>query len=363
MLYTVRYGDSLNSIAAAHGVSPAALSTANQLDSHIKPVAGLSLIIPDEHEPKQRTIIHGCIPPCVGETALISAAPYLNCISICSCYVQADGSINSINDHPILSRTRSLGISSLLNITNQRQGGDFSGNALHSLFCNDYAKKRFTDTIVQYLLNNKYAGANIEFDDISFEDLRAYVDFIQIISESLHRHDLRLFVTMSKISDVFPSICGYADRVIMLTQDRYSAFHSPSAICPIEDTRCTLEKAVDMCDTGKLLLSLPCYGCNWVLPYHGNAARIVYLGEIPSLAYRHFADIRYDDKVQAPHFSYYDSAGTEHMVWFHDPRSISARLKLAEEYNLGGVSLGTIAPFYRPGWITLGDMYKPEKTL
>ena len=363
MLYTVRYGDSLSSIAQAHHISPAALSTVNQLDPHIKPVVGQSLIIPDENKPAHSAVIHGCVMPNSGDAVLPGAAPYLSYISVYSCRIQSDGSIIPPKDCSLTSRAHSLGISPLLNITNQRQGGEYSGSLLHDFIRSDEAKAAFMEMLLQYLYHRDYRGISFEFDCIYPDDIQACSDFFHRTDEILRNHQLKLFVSTSDITGLFPHICDCADCIIILPNLRHHAALSPTPICPIDGTKQALEQAAAVCKTEKLILGLPHCGFNWTLPYRGTMARTVYLSEIPSLAYNHYADIRYDDTVQAPCFSYYDSAGTEHIVWFHDPRSISARVKLAEEYHLGGISLGNIAPPYRPGWITVADMYSPRKEL
>lgn len=363
MLYTVRYGDTIASIAAAHHISPSSIYTINQMDPHIKTIPGQSIIIPDESSPIRSLIIHGSTMPNVGDTALSYAAAYLTYVSICSCRIQSDGSIIPPNDQSLTSRAHNLNIAPLLHITNQRQGGEFSGDLLHDFIQNNEAISSFAETLPQYLCHRGYRGINIEFDCIYPEDIQACSDFINRIGSILGNHQLKLFISTSDICGLLPSIYDCADCIIILPKLRYPAAKPPAPICPIEEMRKSIEQALDICKSEKLMLVLPYYGCNWSLPYHGGIARTLYLSEIPSLAYNHYADIRYDDTVQAPHFSYYDSAGTEHIVWFHDPRSIFERIKLAEEYHLGGISLGNIAPPYRPVWITVADMYSPRKEL
>ena len=43
----------------------------------------------------------------------------------------------------------------------------------------------------------------------------------------------------------------------------------------------------------------------------------------------------FDTNVFAPHFSYTDSQGDHHDVWYTDARSIAARVKLARDRGLG----------------------------
>jgi len=98
------------------------------------------------------------------------------------------------------------------------------------------------------------------------------------------------------------------------------------------------------------------------LPYQtGTAARALTNLAAIRLAERVGATINYDTIVQAPYFNYYASDGKRHVVWFDDARSISARLRLIEKYNLGGVSYWTINSYFRPNWVVLEGMYKINK--
>ncbi len=357
MLYTVRYGDSLSSVAEAHRISPASLSTLNQLDPHTKPVVGQTLMIPEDSTPSQSITVHGCIHPGTGDPALLCVAPYLTYTSICSGSFLVDGTIIGLNDHSLIRRTYSFDTVPLLTMTNRRQGGTYSGSMLHALFESEKSTATFINNIISHLTCRDYRGINIDFDKVYPEDTQAYSCFIRRLSDALHERELVLFVTVSGLRDTLPAIGECADNVIILSCGRDHAYRPPAAIYPINEMQDVLKQATGVIPSGKILMGMPSYGCNWAIPYHGSMARTVYLCEAPALAFNHFADIRYDHAVQAPHFSYYDSAGTEHIVWFHDPRSISARLDMVQKYDLGGISWGNIAPAYRPGWICLTDKF------
>ena len=166
MLYTVRYGDSLNSVARAHRVSPAELSSINQLDPHIKPVPGQSLIIPDDNEPSKPIAIHGSVLPGTGDMAFLCAAPYLTYVSVRSGRFLPDGSIIGINDHSLIRRAYGFSTAPLLTVTNQRQGGEYSGELLHGLLQSEGAKAAFSDKLTAYLSCRNYKGVNLDFSSI-----------------------------------------------------------------------------------------------------------------------------------------------------------------------------------------------------
>ncbi len=363
MLYTVKYDDSLSSIAAAHHISPADLSTLNQLDPHAKPVVGQSLIIPGKSRPTRRIIVHSPVLPVIGESSLLNISPYLTYASVCAARILAEGHIAFPNDFSIVSRAASLGISPLLTLSNKHPNNELCKSTLHALLHSREAKETFISTLMNHLRCRGYTGVNIDFSEICTEDASAYSEFIHMLKEALHMDNLILLTTVYKSDKHLSSASEYADYTIILPWEREHISRHPVPFSPVDEVREMIEQTAEILPKERILMGMPSHGYNWKLPCHGASAPVVYLNEAPTLAYNNFADIRYDDTVQSPHFSYYDSAGSEHMVWFHDPRSISARLALAEEYSLGGISWQNTAPLYRPGWICIAEKFRIHKLI
>ena len=72
-------------------------------------------------------------------------------------------------------------------------------------------------------------------------------------------------------------------------------------------------------------------------------------------------EIQYDETSQAPWFQYRDDAGTLHVVWFEDPRSIRARLRLIPEYGLRGIFWWNINQLFRPGYLMYESLFDTVK--
>ncbi len=361
MLYTVKYGDSLSSIAEAHGISPASLSTMNQLDPHIRPMVGQALIIPDTHDRPRRPItIHGCAMPGSGEATLMGASPYLSCFSVVGCRIQADGSITGLNDIPLLQRAAGCGVVPLLGLS-AREDTERPGT-LHALLNDASAQEALIAQLLQRISGRNYRGANICLGSVSPHDAEACCALIRRIGHIFREEGLLLMVTLYGAEQSLFVLHEWAGGIILRPEDGAPPSAAPVPPRSIAAISSILECAAKAIPVEKLLLSISSHGYSWQLPCCGALPRTVYPCQAPSLAFSHFADIRYDHTVQASHFSYYDSSGTERMVWFHDPRSICARLELVEKYQLGGVSFCNMAPLYRPGWILLSDMFEPEKS-
>ena len=141
-------------------------------------------------------------------------------------------------------------------------------------------------------------------------------------------------------------------------------FGPPRAVAPLNEVRKVINYAVSAIPRQKIFMGIPNYGYNWTLPYKpGTAATVVSNPGAVDLAYRVGASISYDPIAQAPYFRYYDKAGIQHEVWFEDARSILAKLSLANEYRLGGLSYWTIGRYFPQNWLVQNSVYNVKKVL
>ena len=110
-----------------------------------------------------------------------------------------------------------------------------------------------------------------------------------------------------------------------------------------------LDYAVTEIPPEKILMGMPNYGYDWTLPFmRGTPAQSVSFTQAVDLALRYGVEIQFDD-------------GTQHVVWFDDPRSIDAKLQLIDDYRLAGASWWTVNRCYVPNWLVLQNMYETVK--
>lgn len=372
-IYTVKPGDTLLDIARKNGVTISTLAAANQLNDPYKLPTGLALVIPGQGIRERSIAVNGYAFPEIPDAALTGALRYLTCLSVFSAKVRIDGSIAELNDAELIRKCRVNGAAPVLTLTNQRESGGFSGDIAHAVINDEGIKKRLIQNVTEYLDRRNYFGLNIDFEYVAEEDRTLYTQFIVDLAAALHRGGYSFSVTLAPkvgreqsglpyTAHDYAAAGNIADKVIIMTHEREYAREEPMAVAPIDRVRQVLDYAVMEIPAEKILLGIANYGYNWTLPCKkGAAARLLSLSEIPQTAYGQYADIRFDDTAQSPFFRYYDSAGTEHIAWFEDPRSIEAKLKLVSEYGLGGVSYWSINTLYRPNWEVLSGMFGIEK--
>lgn len=372
-IYTVKPGDTLFDIAQKNGVTISALVAANQLSDPYKLPVGLALVIPGQSIRERSIVVNGYAFPGISDIALLGALQYLTYLSVFSAKTRIDGTITELNDTALIRKCYVNGVAPVLTLTNQRESGGFSGDIAHAVIADEEVKTKLIQNVMEYLDRRNYFGLNIDFEYVREEDRTLYTQFLLDFAAALRRVGYSLSVALApKISQEqsgllytahdYGAVGSIADKVIIMTYEWGYTYGEPMAVAPIDKVRQVLDYAVMEMPPEKILMGMANYGYSWTLPYKkGTAARPLSLPEIPQTAYSQYADIRFDDTAQSPFFRYYDSAGTEHIAWFEDPRSIEAKLKLVSEYGLGGVSYWNINTLYRPNWAVLSGMYGIEK--
>lgn len=372
-IYTVKPGDTLFDIAQKNGVTISALVAANQLSDPYKLPVGLALVIPGQSIWERSIVVNGYAFPGISDIALLGALQYLTYLSVFSAKTRIDGTITELNDTALIRKCYVNGVAPVLTLTNQRESGGFSGDIAHAVIADEEVKTKLIQNVMEYLDRRNYFGLNIDFEYVREEDRTLYTQFLLDFAAALRRVGYSFSVALApKISQEqsgllytahdYGAVGSIADKVIIMTYEWGYTYGEPMAVAPIDKVRQVLDYAVMEMPPEKILMGMANYGYSWTLPYKkGTAARPLSLSEIPQTAYSQYADIRFDDTAQSPFFRYYDSAGTEHIAWFEDPRSIEAKLKLVSEYGLGGVSYWNINTLYRPNWAVLSGMYGIEK--
>ena len=125
------------------------------------------------------------------------------------------------------------------------------------------------------------------------------------------------------------------------------------AVAPIDKVEQVVRFAVSAIPADKIFLGIPNYGYDWTLPFIGNVQAVEQAVQVG-------APIQYDETAQSPHYNYWRDRA-EHEVWFEDARSIRAKLALAGEFRLHGVSIWNIMRYFPQLWLVLNNLYDIEK--
>ena len=157
------------------------------------------------------------------------------------------------------------------------------------------------------------------------------------------------------------------EKVCVINHHSYEwgyTYGASQAVSPVNRIRRVLDYALTEMPAGKILMGFSNYAYDWTLPWkQGTAARVLSNAGAQELAASRWAEIKYDQTAGAAWFNYTDTAGSRHVVWFEDARSVRARLELVSEYGLAGISIWTADRLWRPLYALLEDRFSAEKII
>ncbi len=377
IIHVVRPGDSVYSLASMYGTTPLRIIEDNGIVDPSSLVIGQTLVITnDEDRTNDRAIgVYGYAYPNIERRVLFNALPYLSAIDIFNYMVTEDGNLIYIDDDEIIQEALDYGVAPFLVLTNLEPGAGFRSEKMQKILSDDSIQEFLIDNILDVVRSKNYYGVDVDFEYIYPEDKERYEEFLRKLTAALHAEGYQITAALApKISKdqkgiLYEShdygvIGNIVDKILLMTYEWGFMLGPPMAVAPINQVERVLQYAVTEIDSEKILMGIPNYGYDWTLPYQeGTRARVVSNTEAVQLAKRYGAEIQFDETAQSPYFNYFDESGKEHIVWFEDARSIDAKLKLVEKYNLGGIFYWTIMKAFPENWTVLENTYDIEKYL
>lgn len=374
--HTVTAGESLYTIARQYNTTVQRIQNANpEITDPAAINIGQVINVPVASTPLRSIEVNGYAYPNISRTVLTSTLPHLTFISIFSYQVRPDGSLVEINDTSVIQTARQARVSPLMVITNIKEGESFDSDLAHTILTNAEVQNTVIENVISTMQNKNYTGVDIDFEYVYPYDRESYNQFVRNMVNRLRPLGFTVSTALApKISGDQPGLLYEAhdypvhgslvDHVILMTYEWGYTYGAPQAVAPIDQVERVLQYATSVIPSRKILMGMPNYGYDWTLPFTpGTAARSLSNTAAVDLAARVGAEIKFDEKAQSPYFNYYDSNGREHVVWFEDARSVEAKLRLVNKYNLGGVSVWTITSFFPQMWWVLTSMYNVVKLL
>lgn len=370
--YILDEGQTLFSISQEYGVPLDELIKANPGLNPLNLRPGDTVMIPVARREKRRPIlVNGYAYPSINTNSLNCVLPFLTFLSPFSYKLTPTAELVTPDDSDLIFRAQRSAVMPIMVVTNIFDEG-FSTEVLSVILASEELQERLIGNILSELTGKNYYGVNMDIEYIAPDDRERYNAFLERLTERLHNEG---FVVMSalapKISADQPGVLyeahDYAeqgrivDYVIIMTYEWGYTYGPPLAVSPINEVRRVLDYAVTEIPPEKILMGMPNYGYDWTLPFmRGTPAQSVSFTQAVDLALRYGVEIQFDEQAQTPYF-YYTDNGTQHVVWFDDPRSIDAKLQLIDDYRLAGASWWTVNRCYVPNWLVLQNMYETVK--
>lgn len=372
--HTVQPGQTLTGVADRYGVSLRQLYRNNFSlggQSAIRP--GQRLVIAYREAPASTAHTNGYAYPFISRELLSAQLPYMSFLTPFTYGIDASGSLLPLNDEMLLEEARRLGTAPLMHLSTLTETDAFSSERAVMVLTGPEMQENLIQQILETIAAKGYRGLDVDFEYIPAAQREAYAAFIRSLRERLAPLGLPVIVALApKTSAQQPGLLyeahdyallgAAADFVLLMTYEWGYTAGPPMAVAPLPNVRQVLDYAVTEIPREKIYLGIPNYGYDWPLPFVEGQTRARSLSnqEAMELAVRYGAEIQFDENARAPWFNYTAPDGTPHVVWFEDARSMSAKLRLIEEYGLYGAGYWNLMRPYPQGWAVLNALYEVE---
>lgn len=319
--YRVRSGDTLYSVSRQFGTNTNTLWRNNPaLGGKNDVVAGTPLnIVLKETVYEQRIEGGGYVYAGVSEEVLRQTLPYLTYLTIFTYGFREDGSLIDIDDERIVELARTYGVAPVMHLSSLSERGTFSTDLSSLLFSDETVRSKVIDEVERVIRSRRYEAVDVDFEYVNGEYAAAYVAFIRRLRERLSPLGIKVFVALAPKYNAeqegllyeghdYPGMGEAADGVILMTYEWGYSRGEPQAVAPIDKVRRVVEYAVSVIPREKIFLGTPNYGYDWRLPFvmGETVARSLSNAEAVNQAWEKNALISFDETAQSPTYRYYD---------------------------------------------------------
>lgn len=384
-IYTIKEGDTVDSISDAFGTPVSTIIYQNQIPYPYRLAVGEALLLPDDSVPSSnmpQVYAGGYAYPFISRWVLEETLPFLNYLYIFSYGFTPDGHLIPplLDDTWMIELAAAYKVAPVLTLTPFGPDGRFNNALISAVVNNLTAREQLKNEIVAQITERGFQGLDIDFEYILASDRDAFVDFVTYMREAVSALGYLTSVALApKTSDTqvgllyegkdYRRLGETADYVLLMTYEWGYTYGPPMAVAPLNKVREVVEYAVTVIPPEKIHMGIPNYGYDWTLPFVRGSSRATTIGNVEAvqIAIEHDAAISFDEIARSPYFRYY-AGGTydrngiytgqaEHEVWFEDVRSLNSKFDLVEEFGLRGVSYWQIMQLFRANWLLLDDRF------
>jgi len=254
---------------------------------------------------------------------------------------------NSVNYTQLVKAAHARGMKVLPNIF-----GDWNAKGIATMdsVLKDADSRQALISNIQIMLKEINAdGVVIDFEAMSDDSGPALTQFMKELYTVLHAQNkivIQAVPARTKATDWnqefnYHDLSQYVDFLNIMTYDLSTSV--PGPIASVEWDKRVLDFAKSQnVDMSKVLLGVPYYGRDWTQTGDNTwTPNSVGLYTARDLIRDYNAPLNREtcagDTVGVPNFTYTDTAGKLHKVYFEDPLSLDAKLSLMSEYGLGGM--------------------------
>lgn len=241
-------------------------------------------------------------------------------------------------------------IASVKNYTDQGWDGD----AVHYLIRTKARRTNFINQLVKQLQAYKLDGVNIDFEDLVEDSDELLVAFQKELYQTLHSKGFIVTQDVSTDNADYnvEVLQKYNDYIFLMAYDQHTELSNPGDIAHQKWVEKQLDLFCQKVSSEKIIVCIAGYGFDW--PKNGAGKSITYEQAI-SIAQQNHSKVLFDSGSANLHYTYSDAQNVEHTVYFTDAASNFNIIRMADDWETGGVALWRLGSEDPRLWKFIGE--------
>jgi peptidoglycan-N-acetylglucosamine deacetylase len=238
-------------------------------------------------------------------------------------------------------------------VTNFRDG--WQAGDLRQVLSSAQARENLVDNIYSNLVEHKFAGVNIDLEELRVADRGRMVAFMRALSDRLKPAGMLVTQSVPAGDSAYDlrELAALCDFVVPMVYDEHYQSGSPGPVASQEWFDGQLGQLAKLLPPEKTVIGMGGYGYDWMIGGRGSAE--VGFGDVVSAAKSNHAAIIWDPDMENPVLRY-TAGGQQHEVWLLDAVTGLNQINAIEDAGFRGYGLWRLGA-EDPG---LWTVMKPE---
>ncbi|MEN6461857.1 MAG: glycosyl hydrolase family 18 protein [Syntrophomonas sp.] len=218
--------------------------------------------------------------------------------------------------------------------------------ALHELLSSPQNRANLVTNLVKKVNNSGYDGVNIDFEFIPSDDKGLFNTFLSELKTGLGPNKTLSAAVFARTSSDkwatgydYQQIGEISDFVVVMAYDYHYKTSAPGPVAPLWWVKNVVAYMTDIMPPNKILLGVPTYGYDWA---SGLTTATVTLNKLNTIRQNYQVTEHFDTESASPYYTYTDNNGVWHQIWLENEVSLAAKMKVATDNHLAGISFWRI---------------------
>lgn len=271
----------------------------------------------------------------------------------------AEGDLEDESDPTVIEIANQAKLPIIAMVSNIRDESWQPGDLRHIL-SDPVLRRDLIENIYGNLIEHKFAGVNIDFEQLAAKDRNVLIAFMEELGAKLRPAHLLMTQSVPVEDPAYDlkRLAAINDLIVPMVYDEHEQSSPPGPVASQEWFEDHLDKLRKIVPPEKTIIGFGGYGYDWVIGSTGGAE--VAFGDVMAAVVANHASIDWDDDTENPVLSY-KLGNDEHEVWFLDAVTALNEVQAVSEAGFRGVGLWRLGAEDPGLWTVLKREAWPEQ--